>query len=257
VDAVCGVGPGLPACTGPAPGGVTGATGWVKVATSTATPGGGHQVRFVLGPIISSLTGSTVRATSVAAWGPMGQASAVPIIFSECEFQFLGGNVGTGTFPSGNAYIYLHGVGGTNETGVSHCTASTSGQDLPGGFGYLANTNCVATVTAGGMVGVEPGNSFPVGCDAASWLNKEILMMIFDSETGSGNTGQYHVAGFVGFTLLGYKFQGNNKAPSSFKCPLGNGNNVVCLYGSFTRVVAGSGGFGGYDFGARVIKMVG
>ena len=69
----CGVGPGLTACSGSAPGGASGATGWVRVDTSTKTSDGDDEVSFLLAPVISSLTGKTVKASAVAAWGPHGR----------------------------------------------------------------------------------------------------------------------------------------------------------------------------------------
>lgn len=255
VDLVCGVGPGLSACADPPPAGASGATGWVRVTTSTKTDSG-DTVQFVLGPVMDSVSGSTVHASAVAAWGALGKGTILPITFSVCEWIGMGGSVVDGTFPHGVNYIYLHGVGAKNEPGVGHCTPSPSGQDLPGGFGFLANDKCVTTVETGAWVGVEPGNSLPKGCDPATWLNKEVLIAIYDQERGTGNNGQYHIAGFVGFKVLGYKFQGNIKGPSNFSCPIGS-NNVVCMRGEFTRFTTDGGGFGGIDYGARVIRMVG
>ncbi|MEI8240019.1 MAG: pilus assembly protein TadG-related protein [Actinomycetota bacterium] len=257
VDVVCGKGPGLSPCTGPAPTAAAAATGWVRVSTSTRTPSGGNQVDFVLGPVVGSVTGKTLHASAAAAWGGMGSGDIMPLTFSVCEWIGMGGSLATGTFPAGRFYIYFHGVGGKKETGVGSCTPSPSGQDLPGGFGYLASSSCVTSLVAGAWVGIEPGNSLPKGCNPAAWMNTEVLIAIFDQERGTGNNGEYHIAGFVGFQLLGYKFQGNKKSPSSFQCPLASGNSGVCLYGEFTRFTTDASSFGGTDYGARVVKMVG
>ncbi len=257
IDLVCGVGPGLPACPpgSGVPAGASGATGWVRVSTSTRTSDGGDEIDFVLSPVMDAAAGATVHASAAAAWGALGRASILPIIFSVCEWQAMGGSISAGTFPIGTSYIYLHGVGGTKEPGVTRCTDSPSGQDLSGGFGFLANTACVTTVAVGSWVGVEPGNSLPKGCNPDEWLNQEVLIAIYDQERGTGNGGEYHVAGFAGFRLTAYKFQGNKKAPANFKCPIGSAN-VVCLRGEFTRFTTDGSGFGGNDYGARVIKMV-
>lgn len=257
VAEVCGTPAPLTACSSAAPAGAAGATGWVKVSDFTQASGGGNQVQFVLAPIMNSITGATVRASAAAAWGPLGSATIAPLIFSVCEYLQMGGSVSPPTFPSGTNYIYFHGIGGSNEPGVGSCTGSPSGQDLPGGFGYLANTNCSATVSAGGWVGVEPGNSFPRACNAASWLNNEILIAVYDQERGTGNNGEYHVAGFVGFRVLGYKFGAGNSSPGFGRCPAGSGNSANCIYGEFTRFTTNAGVFGGSNFGSVAVKMVG
>ena len=257
VAEVCGSPAPLAACSTAAPAGAAGATGWVKVADVTQTSGGGNQVQFVLAPIMNSLTGATMRASAVAAWGPLGSGTVTPLIFSVCEYLEMGGTVSPPSFPAGQRnYIYFHGIGGSGEPGVGSCTGSPSGQDLPGGFGYLANTNCLATISAGGWVGVETGNSLPRSCNPAAWLNNEILIAIYDQERGSGSNGEYHVAGFVGLRVLGYKL-GNDRSPGFGRCPEGNGNSSDCIYGEFTRFTTDGGGFGGSNFGSVAVKMVG
>lgn len=262
VDVVCGVDAGsvLPACSGTVPG-TSGMAHWVKVTTSTRTTGGGTEVPFVLAPIMNSLTGSTARRTSVAAWGILSAAVTSPLTFSACEFTALGGSLSTGAFPSGTATIVFHSVGGALEAGVGHCTPSTSNQDLPGGFGKLANVvNCTTTaiVSVGDWVPAQTGGSAP-NCDLTTWQNTEILISVYDQVTGTGSTALYHIIGFVGFTITGYRFPGTgttNRWPSNFSCP-GTGNSTSCVRGQFTRVIT-TGSLGGtVNLGAQAIKMVG
>jgi Putative Flp pilus-assembly TadE/G-like len=254
LDLICGVGPGLTACSGGAPSGVANATGWVRVD-------GGAPVDYVLAPVMGPLAGRA-EADAIAAWGPLGAAATAPLAFSICEFIELGGSIATHTFPSGQNYIYFHGVGGTNEPGVGSCTPSPSGQDLPGGFGWVATTQgtCTTpTLTAGQWVHAGTGNSVPSGCNLSAWRNQEVLITIFDDERGTGANGEYHIAGFVGFRVLGYRFPGNaNRWPNGFQCPEGSGNSASCIRGEFTRVTNSTGEFGGgSDFGASVVKLVG
>lgn len=252
LDEVCGVGPGLSSCSTGAPAGATGATGWVRVSA-------GAPVDYVFAPLMDHVAGRA-EASSAAAWGPLGSSPATPLIFSVCEFQELGGSVSSGTFPSGRNHIYFHGVGGRDEAGVARCTASPSGQDLPGGFGWLAtSSNCATpTLTVGQWVPAGTGNSVPNGCTLSQWRDQEILITVFDAERGQGANGEYHVAGFVGFHVLGYRFPGNaNRWPTGFQCPEGSGNSASCLYGEFTRVTTSAGDFGGSDFGASIVKFVG
>lgn len=253
VDLVCGKGPGLTPCVAPAPAGAANATGWVRVVTSTKTASG-TEVDFVLAPVMDALTGATVDAGAVAAWGPLASGEVFPVTFSECEWQNLGGSVVTGTFPSFAGYVFLHGKGGDHDD--DHCVLSRSGQDVPGGFGFLdTNSSCVAQVLATGNLQEKTGANINKCIDEiTALLNTEVLVAIYDGY--DKHSKQVHVAGFVGFKLLGYKFQGNKKSPANFSCP-DSKNDVQCIYGEFTRFTASGGEFGGIDFGARVIKMVG
>ena len=136
----CGVGPGLTACSGSAPGGVSGATGWVRVGTSTKTSDGSSEVSFLLAPIISSLTGKTVKASAVAAWGPPQEASTLPFTFSVCEFwNLVPEGVPEGEdFPENTVTVYSKAGGGPNNEIVPECDSrSPSGGTVEGGFGWL------------------------------------------------------------------------------------------------------------------------
>ena len=77
VREICFGGPrlaaGLPRCGGSAPGGATRALGWVRVTTRTLTADGSNEVDFLLAPIVTALSGYTVEATSIAAWGIAGR----------------------------------------------------------------------------------------------------------------------------------------------------------------------------------------
>lgn len=264
VDDVCGEGPGLTACVGFDAGDFP---GWVRVDTSTETPDGGVEIDFVLAPVIGSLAGSTRHASAVAAWGPVGSAIASPLTVSQCEFQARGGDITAGTFPTGSAIFYFHSVGGPRSQDVAaRCTASPSGQDLPGGFGWLAGSSmCQITLSADGWVSGDPGNNVPQGCDLTSWRNRELIIAIFDAERGTGG-GEYHLVGFLGLIITGYRFQSAGPAsrwPTGFSCPPpagvpGNGNNISCIRGEFSRFTTSIGDFGdGPDLGGRVIRMVG
>lgn len=256
IGVVCGVGPGLPACS-TSPGGITGATGWAFVQTTTHNPansGNSAEVDFVFAPVINGGQGGTVQATATAAWGPIGRAATLPLIFSSCEFAEAGGSINPAVVPSGEIYIYFH-----NTVQAGNCPAGPAGGDSPisGGFGWLgASANCQVTISSGGWISDKPGNGVPNSCDPNLWRGLEVLMPIYDGTNGlTGNNGQYHVAGFVGFVITGYRFSGNTW-PNGFQCPEDNGNSGRCIRGHFTRVTS-TGDFGGVDYGSLVIKMVG
>jgi len=257
IDEVCGVGPGLSACTTPPPG-TDGAAGWVKVTTSTNNPANtadNTQVEFLLAPVLDAANvGATVEATAVAAWGPAGRATTVPLTISVCEFAAMGGSVDPPVFPSGTTYIYFHG-----SVPAGSCPAGPSGADDPisGGFGWLDSSDCEVSVEADGWVSDKTGNGVPNDCNPADWQGVEVLIPLYDGTNGlTGANGEYHVSGFIGFRVLGYRFPGQGW-PSGFNCPAQPGNSGTCLYGEFTTVTTTGDQFGGTDYGARVIKMIG
>ena len=71
---------GLPRCGGSAPGGATRALGWVRVTTRTLTADGSNEVDFLLAPIVTALSGYTVEATSIAAWGIAGRGRVLLVV---------------------------------------------------------------------------------------------------------------------------------------------------------------------------------
>jgi Putative Flp pilus-assembly TadE/G-like len=257
VPQVCGQGPGLVACPDPPPA-ADGASGWVRVDTSThnpANPDNDGEIEFVLAPVLDAANvGETVEATAIAAWGSVGSATTIPLIFSVCEFNEFGGSLSDGApLPTGTHYIYFH-----NTTEAGTCPAGPSGADLPGGFGWLQEDgDCEIDIDADGWVDDKTGNSLPQGCDPTEWQDAEVLLPLYDRTNGlTGSNGEYHVVGFVGFRVLGYHFNGNNRWNVN-RCPNTQGNQAVCLLGEFTRVTTEGGIGGGPDYGARVVEMIG
>ncbi|HEX6328347.1 MAG TPA: pilus assembly protein TadG-related protein [Jiangellaceae bacterium] len=256
VSTVCGQGVGLIGC--PPPPEAEGASGWVRVDTSTLKPGGGTRIEFLLAPFLDvANVGQTVEASAVAAWGAPRAASTIPLTFSQCEYETAGGRLfdDPPVFPDGEITIYLH----TSEF-PEDCLAGPSGGDLPGGFGWLANDDdCVVEIAAGAdTVGVDTGNDAP--CDPTVWQDVDVVLPIFDSYDGTGANGQYHIAGFVGFHVTGYRFPRYTwpTQPTRFDCELAPGGSGACIRGYFTEVTIPDGEFGGgTDFGARVVKMIG
>jgi hypothetical protein len=257
VDEVCGSSP-LPGCATP-PDVPAGALGWVKVRTSTETSDGGNQVGFLLAPIISAMSGATVQAAAVAAWGTLGAASTFPFTFSECIFKDLGGELDPENpmVPDGTVTLYSKAGNANNTDPVllpEDCGASPAGGTAAGNFGWLQtdSIDCLAEITAGGTVGGDTGNSVVAKCRALlPELGETVVVRIYASVTGTGTGAVYSIAGFAGFTITGYDLPGM----STFTCDGGGG--VWCIQGEFTEVVEGVDFGGGPNFGAVVVKMVG
>jgi Flp pilus assembly protein TadG len=254
VPLVCGDDPDLVPCSDP-PSGTAGASGWVRVDTSTHNPDNGAndtQVDLVLAPVLDAANvGETVTASAVAAWAPLGSARTIPLTFSTCEFIAFGGSLDPLGFPSGPGAIYFRDTP----------QADTCGGGLTGGFGWLERSNCMSRITADRWFDDRAGSSVPPGCNPRSWRNREVVIPLFDRTRGSFRTDddpEYHVAGFAGFRILGYRFDRFNRW-NSFRCP-GTffSPRPACVYGEFTRITSTDAEFGGgADFGARTVKMIG
>ena len=252
----CGDGPGLSTCAGGAPSGIEGATGWVRVGTSTLTASGSDEVSFLLAPIMTARHRQEGPRSATAAWGPMGGGAVTPLVFSECEWEELGGTLDPYTFPSGIAAITFHG---TNPQSVA-CGTGPSGLDLPGGFGRVIAASCETDLVAGQWADVDPGGNLAESCDVQSWQNKVVKIAVFDRTNGeTGANGAYHIAGFVGFRVLGYRIvasAGGGGVQRFGSCtPDSPSDQYLC--GEFAPITSDGGGFGtGPDFGARIVKMV-
>lgn len=249
---VCGIGEGLPACTGECavalPAAVADAAGWVKVGSLNA-------VDFAFAPFLP-IPSRNITADAIAAWGPLGGGVTLPLTFSECEYQLLGGAVG-GPVPEGTVYVYFHDASHASLPEKT-CNAWAGHMDVPGGFGWLSSDGtCQGNYTADGWISADPGKS-QNECRStfAGALGTVVLVPIFDQVTGTGANAQYHIAGFAGFELLGYRITGAMRSPG-FSCPAGPGASAACIYGRFVPIVEAGPGFGGTDYGARAIRMVG
>jgi hypothetical protein len=252
----CGSGPGLATCD-PGVNIDPAARGWVRVGTTTETEDGGDEVSFLLAPLIGAFTGQTVSASAVAAWGVMGGGAVVPLVFSQCEWEALGGNSFTEDLPSGTKAITFHG---TNPSSVG-CPIGPSGLDLPGGFGRVIADKCKKELVVGQWADVDPGADLAAGCDVRSWQNQVVTVAVFDETNGkTGANGKYRIAGFVGLKIVGYEIvaaKGGGGRQRFGSCtPERPSDQYLC--GEFVPVSQSGSQFGtGTFFGAQVVKMAG
>jgi hypothetical protein len=244
----------------------------VRVGTSTKTSDGDDEVSFLLAPVISSLTGKTVKASAVAAWGPLQQATTLPFTFSVCEFwNLMPDGVPDGQdFPDNTVTVYSKAGGGPNNEIVPACDSrSPSGGTVEGGFGWLdpSGGSCSVQLDVGDTITGpgDPGNDNllkKAPCSETLVRGKTVLLPLFGSVSGTGSKATYTIVGFTGFTINAYRLSGSTW-PSGFTCPqvpggTGGVGNLRCFQGEFTRYYSSVGEFGdSFDFGARVIKMVG
>jgi Putative Flp pilus-assembly TadE/G-like len=201
----------------------------------------------------------TINRHATATWSGVGAADTLPITLSECDFQ----RITAGGMPTGTQTVYFHSEP-VNTTGPFPCNASSSGLNIPGGFGWISGaptgSPCIVHVTL--STPSDQGNSPPSACNKkADWdprLGHDYLIPIYGATDGHS----YTITGFAELTFQGYKWNGglsggtlNNK-----KCPdpvtgADMNNDVTCLQGSFKKIVT-NGTSGGYNFGAVVISLI-
>jgi hypothetical protein len=197
-----------------------------------------------------------VDRSATAKWGGAGAADTVPLTLSECDFQ----RITAGGMPTGTQTVYFHSEP-MNVTPPFNCNTSSSGQNLPGGFGWIGTGGCVAHVTL--STPSDSGNSPPNGCKSQSeWramVGQDFLMPIYNKIVGN----DYQIIGFAQFTLDGFKWNGNNNNGGTLEnknCPdpvdptAELGTEVTCLQGRFKKILTHGPG-GGFDFGARVVWL--
>jgi Flp pilus assembly protein TadG len=199
-------------------------------APLSVTVTGRTPVRHWFAPVIGhDATG--VSATATVGWGSPSEGPAVlPLAFSWCAFN----NQTHGGLPSGTTLQVLNL---TKTDGATECHPP-SGNDIPGGFGFVtsdAGQRCRATSGIGAVLRVDTGQSPSSGCapaDFASYLDKTVLLPIYDQAGGTGSGGWYRVYGYAAFTLKGYAFTGQFKSD-----PAPCNGSTRCVSGYFTRFV--------------------
>ncbi|GGG71237.1 hypothetical protein GCM10011374_39890 [Kocuria dechangensis] len=195
-----------------------------------------------------------VGATAMAEWYRPNKGPAVlPIVISPCDFHLN----------AGPQLLQLHSVTGTKKSppSVGCPLKSSSGANIPGGFGFIdvPSTTCTATVQVGQTAYSDPGNDLPSQC--VSVLNKHVgqtvLLPLYKDLGSTGNTGWYKIEGWVAFKLLGWRFPGitpyDNTRYSGATCS----NPCTGIIGEFVRFASLDEAFtsGGPNYGAAVVGI--
>ena len=240
----------------------------VTVYNVTEDPGGDHFFDMTFAKVVG-YDGLTVGADATVAWGAPKGGTTLPIIFSLCEWEKFSGithppeAVIDGQLPPTGGYsrasdyvtIFFHGDS-------EPCHESPSGQDLPGGFGWLESASgCSADIDAFGWVGIDTGASPTSGCSVdfmENLIGEVVLIPYFDDVIGTGSNAQYHVAGFGAIYITGYHFTGQYRAESIITTHRPCDPPDTCIQGYLIDPwqVSGGGEIGGGDFGVVVIQFV-
>jgi Flp pilus assembly protein TadG len=199
-------------------------TGKVTVTTSTRTGGGGTVLPSWFSRVFGRTDNGTVTAKAVVTWGGLGKYSGLPVTISLEEWQQANGTKGSA--PAGPYAPYPTPYPAASYERVLRLT----GQDAPGSFGWLDNTNGVTSTEAGQYkVTADTGSGFKddkavsqiVPCirgfqavsnsfcsNTASTQPTVKYVPVYDNVTGSGNGTSYHIVGYAAFVLTGYQLPG-------------------------------------------------
>lgn len=244
---------------------------FVEVRTTTRQDDDSTVLPPVFGRILlgDDYDGRGVLACARAAWGGPKAASTLPLTISFCEWQYATRD-GVDFAPAPPAIVdggYERVLSVKADGGNPiPCPSSPSGGDLPGGFGWLANSDCDIDVDVDGAFSADPGVSGSSACEAllaaARSSGEPLLVPIFDVAEGTGRNGTYQMHGFAAFVVTGYDLSGF-KAASTLtgrkKCSTSGSSSAKCIFGYFTRdlVTTADTVLGGPDMGATIVQVIG
>ncbi|MBI2170021.1 MAG: hypothetical protein HYU28_11075 [Actinobacteria bacterium] len=247
----------------------------------TSTEGsGGAQVPFRFAQVFGR-SGQTVHASATAQWGPALNAAAVPLTFSLCEFEAAVGDpfdLPIDALPSGEVTITFHDGNSTEP-----CNGP-AGLDVPGGFGWLDESGCLAEISVdeGGVwvdsnTGVAPAK----GCSPSDFpIGTPLLFPIFDDATGTGANAAFRVVGYAAFEITAFKLApggatwtvglpvcapgGGGATTTTTTAPKGggggsNGSDEVCITGRFVDFFEPDAELGGPslpNFGVQTAALI-
>ncbi|WP_426990063.1 pilus assembly protein TadG-related protein [Pseudarthrobacter sp. Y6] len=196
---------------------VTGGT--VDVTTQTENAAGDKHFSLVFARVLGIDT-ADIRASAQAKFGGYSAANVLPLSFSKCESD-PGFTKDLQFFPS-------HGDALASQPGYK-CLSSSSGLEVPGGFGWLdhvAGTCNVKVDIKNPWVGTNTGQDFDGDCGSvlSQWGNiladptktVNILIPIFDDLRGTGSNAEFHIQAFAQISLRGWNLSGGTKLPEDF-----------------------------------------
>jgi hypothetical protein len=203
----------------------------------------------------------SVNASAIARWGgPSAGSAPFAIAFSQCEIDSRPSVDGSLKF------LRAHGVGSNDKA----CTSTSSGQELPGGFGWLVQEpklSCSVSITLASPLEVgDPGSNFKTGCEAVLeyWkkqLEKGEPVIAFFPVFDKIVDGQYRIEAFAAFDVRGWNFyNGTGKFALSEAQSFmpSSGYSETGFIGKFVEYVAidDSMEFGGSTkYGAKIVSL--
>lgn len=237
--------------------------GQVTVTTSTKNGSSSFLANMFANAINAGPVTVGAQATAIA--DPPGGGSGFPLALSDSCFNLAS----SATTADVQKLSYKPGT---------TCTGP-SGAEIPGGWGWLVESSpCNATTTVGtSNMDSDPGNNPPSGC--ADILNGwkatilaggevKVLFPVFDTSSGTGAGGWFHIIGYATFKIWGWKLGNNHEyefrntasdpgMTSALAC---NGGQDRCIIGQFVKFEtvdsSSSTPPGGDDLGTTQIRLI-
>jgi hypothetical protein len=184
---------------------VNASSGTVTVRSTTLNDEGTslrHPFLSLVGP-----SATTVAASATAEWGTPIAGSTFPLAIAECEFSDLPPQPADVVNPVVSELLINNGN-----------TSEPCANGYPGGFGWLDAEDCIAQVSAGGLVAGTPGiqpNVNRTGCTAQDFqdiLCETHLIPLYSSTTANGSNGVYTISRFAAFVVTAVKTGGAGSA---------------------------------------------
>lgn len=236
--------------------------GQVTVTTSTKNGSSSFLTNMFANAINAGPV--TVGAQATAGAGLPGSGSGFPLALSNACYNL------TSASQTAEVQKISYKPGGT-------CTGP-SGTQIPGGWGWLdEDSPCEASTQVGtNDMGSDPGNNPPSGCATilGGWKTTllaggevKVEFPVFDTSSGTGQGGSFHVIGYATFKIWGWKF-GNNGVyefrnassdPGMTSALACTGGNDRCIIGQFVKYsVISSGNYtpGGADLGTSEVRLI-
>jgi hypothetical protein len=195
-------------------------TGTVDVTCQARDTSGNNHFSLIFARALGIQT-ADIRASSQAKFGGYSAANVLPLSFSKCESD-PGFTKNLQFFPS-------HGDALADDPKYECITSSSSGLEVPGGFGWLdhAAGDCNVKVDVNNpWVGTNTGQDFDGDCGSVltKWggiladptKTVDILVPIFDDRRGTGSNAEFHIEAFAQISLRGWNLSGGTKLPEDF-----------------------------------------
>jgi hypothetical protein len=194
--------------------------GTVDVTTQSRDNAGNNHLSLVFARVLG-VDNTVIHASAQAKFGGFKAANIFPLSFSKCESD--------PAFTKGLQFFPEHGNAIADMPGYECVTTSSSGLEVPGGFGWLDHVagSCNVSVNiANPWIGTNTGTNYDSDC--ATLLNQwgailgtpggkvDILIPIFDNVRGTGANAEFHIEAFAQISLRGWNLSGGTKLPKDF-----------------------------------------
>lgn len=194
--------------------------GTVNVTTQAQDSSGNNHFSLVFARVLG-IQVTDIQASAEAKFGGYSTGNVLPLSFSKCEAD--------PGFTKGLQFFPEHGNSLADDPGYECITTSSSGLEVPGGFGWLDHTPGVCKVTVDILnpwVGTNTGQNYDSDCATAlnNWgavladpsKTVDILVPIFDDVRGNGAGAEFHIEAFAQISLRGWNLKGGSSLPGDF-----------------------------------------